>query len=103
MTTETGVTKQRVLVETRVVVEPGWMPSHSRQSNEARHKWLESWAQELMEFFRDHRHQDVNAVYAEPTYQIQCSGCYREWEEMFDEELGKTCCAGCGKPLEVVT
>ncbi len=101
-TTET-VTKKRVLIETRVVVEPGWIPSWAQQTEQERLKYLKRWADELMAFFRDHRSQDINAVYADPTYQEQCSGCHREWEEMFDEETGKTCCAWCGVPMEIVS
>lgn len=99
-TTARTVTKQRVLVETRVIVEPGYSPSRSPEQNK---KFLERWAKELMEFFRDHRSMDVNAVFADPTYQVQCSGCHREWEEMQDDDTGETCCAWCGVPIEVVT
>jgi hypothetical protein len=103
MATElTGVTKKRVLIETQVVVEPGATPwEYGRMTSEEKHKWLESWAKELMEFFRDHRHQDVNSVHAEPTYEVQCSGCGAEWEEMFDDEIRKACCASCGEPIAV--
>ena len=99
----TGVTKKRVLIETKVVVEPGsllW--GWGRMSDDEKHEYLESWAKGLMEFFRDHRHQDVNSVSAEPTYQIQCSGCGCEWEESIDEETGQPCCASCCKPIAVV-
>lgn len=98
-----GVTKRRVLIETRVIVEPGWVPWDVRHDEEKRHKWLKEWAAELMAFFRDHRHQDVNSVHVDPVHQIQCSGCHAEWEEMFDEETGKTCCASCGEPMETIT
>ena len=98
--TDVMVTKVRVLIETVVIVEPGYNPSRTPEENM---RFLERWAKELMEFFRDHRSMDVNAVYANPTYQEQCSGCHREWDEMFDEESGKTCCAWCGVPIKVVT
>lgn len=103
MTETTTVTKRRVLIETRVIVEPGYIPYSAQRSEDDFLAWCKKWSQELMEFFRDHRHQDVNSVYADPVYQVQCSGCGAEWEEMFDEELGKTCCASCGAPMETIT
>lgn len=90
-------TKVRVLVETRVIIEPSlpyWMP---RESAEERHCRLERWARELKEFFRDHRSMDVNRVTAEPVYEDQCAECGRIWETYDDE--GTTCCAGCGRPV----
>lgn len=96
----TTVTKRRVLLETRVIVEPGWNPSRTPEES---HRFLQRWAQELMEFFRDHRSMDVNAIYADPVYEQQCSGCHHEWEEMFDEETGQWCCSWCGVPMEIVS
>lgn len=95
------VTKKRVLIETRVVIEPGWMGTFA--SEEARAKHLEKWANEIEDFFRDHRHQDVNSVRAERVYEIQCTGCGREWEEELYEDDGKWHCANCGKEIEVTT
>lgn len=101
MNTTNTVTKKRVLIETRVIVEPGRYYGYS--DPERNRQRLERWARELMEFFRDHRSMDVNAVYAEPRYELQCSGCGAEWEEYFDEETGTMCCNNCGKTIEVET
>lgn len=100
--TETTVTPRRTLVETQVVIEPGYVPFWDRRSEESKMRFLEEWAKELTAFFRDHRGMDVNAIRVEPTYQMQCSGCSREWEEIIDDETGKACCASCGVPVEVV-
>lgn len=100
MTDTASVTKRRVLIDTRVIVEPGCKPhSWGRMSPEEQHRWLEKWAAELLEFFRDHRHQDVNSVYAEPTYQHQCSGCGADWEEVYDDECRIFRCASCDAPI----
>jgi len=96
------VTKIRKLVEVKVVVEPGYVPRHVQQTEEEKAKFLESWCKNFMEFIRDHRHQDVNAVYVDKTYETQCTGCGHEWEEMTDDE-GVVCCAWCGVPIEIVT
>ena len=98
MITET-VTKKKVLIETRVIVEPKEVPCWYRRTEEDRLKYLKDWADELMSFFRDHRSQDVNSVYAEPVYEVQCTGCGREWEEMIED--GTVYCANCGLPIEV--
>tara|TARA_R110000868_G_C10675572_1_gene747028 strand:+ start:330 stop:638 length:309 start_codon:yes stop_codon:yes gene_type:complete len=101
MSTSTAVTKKKVLVETKVVIEPGWIPSWANEGK-AKLDYLTRWADDFMKFVRDHRSQDVNAVFAEPVYETQCSGCGREWEEMVDDETGSTCCAYCGIEMEVV-
>lgn len=100
MTTTATVTKRRVLVETRVIVEPVSVIGWGLMDAEERKTYLDRWARELMEFFRDHRSMDVNAVYADPRYEFQCSGCLHEWEEYFDDDSGKACCAHCGKTVE---
>lgn len=96
-----SVTKKRVLLETKVIIEPGDLPfGWQHKTQEERKDWLENWAKEMTAFFRDHRSMDVNAVYAEPTYQIQCSDCHHEWEEAVDENY-EPCCAWCGLPMEI--
>jgi hypothetical protein len=98
-----GAMKVRRLVETKIVIEPGRLPVWWHHwDEEKRQAWLQDWAKEFREFLRDHRSQDVNGVSVEPTYQIQCSACHREWEEHFDEDSGKTCCASCGEAMAVV-
>ena len=42
-------TKVRRLIETQVIVEPGYMPRF--RTEEERKTWLEQWAAELLEFF----------------------------------------------------
>lgn len=46
------VKKVRTLVDTQVIVEPGYTPWG--ETREQRHRRLTDWARELMEFFRDH-------------------------------------------------
>jgi hypothetical protein len=99
------VTPVKVLVDSRVVVEPGWTPiNYFRKTEEDKAKWLEQWAKDLMEFFRDHRHQDVNSVFVEPVYETRCSQCDGTWEVMTFEadesEPAYVGCASCGAPLK---
>lgn len=91
-----SVKKLRVIVDTKVIIEPSFSCWRPRETPDERHKRLERWAKELLEFFRDHRSMDVNSVEAEPIYEDQCSECGRIWETYEDD--GITCCAGCGRP-----
>lgn len=89
------------LVETKVVVEPGYQPPH--RDDAARTKWLKNWANELAAFFRDHRQMDVNSVNLEHVYEDVCSKCEREIEiEVYDEpgEDGLPHCSWCGAVIE---
>lgn len=100
---ECGVKKVRVLIESRIVVEPGYIPHYVQLGSEEKiAKWKREWCAEFLEFVRDHRHQDVNSVTVEEVWQQQCSACGDEWEEMIDD-AGVACCASCGKPMEIVT
>lgn len=98
-----GVKKIRVLVESRIVVEPGYVPHYVRLGGEEKiAKWKREWCTEFLEFVRDHRQQDVNSVTVEEVYEQQCSKCGQVWEEMTDDD-GVTCCASCCEPMEIVT
>lgn len=57
---------------------------------------LEAWAKEVQEFFRDHRHQDVNSVHVVREYESRCSECDSAWETMHNDESGNEECAYCG-------
>ena len=91
--------------EMRVEIEPHYDWYRQRQPPEKRQSMLESWARELVEFFRDHRSMDVNSVYVVvPTFSA-CSACGAVWDtDLFDAdpETGEPCepytgCASCGR------
>ncbi len=87
------------ITDSKVIVEPGRYTFPSWMNDADRQKALEQWAKSLMEFFRDHRHQDVNDVFVEHTHQDQCSACGREWEiepANEDHPEGGMLCASCG-------
>lgn len=91
-----------VVVDTRVVIEPSsWAYPWDwhKKTDQQRHDWLVNWASEIMEFFRDHRHQDVNHVSAEPVVVDQCSRCHAEWEQAVCSDTGEKFCATCGTTL----
>lgn len=96
-----GAVKVRVLLDSKIVVEPVYIPPWVRQDEAKKAKWLESWCQEFMDFMRDHRHQDINSATVDRTYQEQCSKCRGQWEEMIDDD-GDAACATCGEKMEVV-
>ena len=104
---EEEVHKVSKLIETRVIIEPNDIPYYARFDEAKKTKFLDEWARELTEFFRDHRHQDVNAVYADPVYEDQCSACGDKWEPYKYEAHGDlpafTGCGNCGKPIENTT
>lgn len=93
-------TKVRVLVDAKVVIDPGWLGI--QQTEEARAAAIERWAQEFREFLKDHRSQDANSVTVERQYEVQCNKCGREWEEEHYDSDDKYHCAGCGRTIEVV-
>lgn len=95
-TKEKIVTKKRVLVDSHVRIEPGYVPYWAKISPEVYAKFLEDWAKEVMDFVRDHRHQDINSVYVEREMEDQCSECGWKWEPMRDDETGDTVCSSCG-------
>ena len=103
-TKATSCRKDHVLLDAKVVVEPSYRGIFHTEEHRIRD--LESWAKELMEFFRDHRSQDVNDVRVEREYEDQCSACGHQWEEIaYEAEGGKPAfvgCGYCGVPVEVV-
>lgn len=96
-----GVHKERKLIDCFVVVEPRNIPYTAKSDERERVAFLEKWANEFMEFVRDHRHQDVHFVEVRRVYETVCSGCGREWEE--DHAECGVLCAWCGAPIEHVT
>lgn len=106
MSTQTEPTKARrvqVTTEIQVVIEPHYMLLWGVESPEERMKALERWAEQLREFFRDHRHQDVNSVSVVPKTADVCSACGHNWEtERYDDEGedGLIHCMGCGRVVE---
>lgn len=92
-------TKVEVMTDTKVVIEPHPSLLWGCKTEEQRAEKLAEWAREIKEFFRDHRSMDVNSVEAESVFEQQCSQCGWEWETDFDDEIGKTICAGCGEPV----
>lgn len=97
-------TKNRVLIDANVVIEPGYRGVF--RGEQSRVKDLESWARGIREFFHDHRHMDVNDVRVNLEYQDQCSACGKEWEEALFEAEGEQSayygCAWCAAPMEIV-
>lgn len=91
-------------VDARVRIDPGphalgW---RARDGMEQYCDALERWAQEIMEFFRDHRHQDVNSVHVERDVRDHCSKCKQELEPVrYGTDPEEDCeqytgCANCG-------
>lgn len=67
--------------EIRVEIEPSRHHIVHYAKNEAqRIQWLEQWAKELREFFRDHRSMDVNDVVVVRETEDVCSECGYRWE-----------------------
>lgn len=89
------------LVGVRAEIEPGHIPYHARLDKEEYSRFLNQWAKEMNEFFRDHRHQDVNAIQVIRDVQTACSVCGHEWETMPADETGPECCANCGTETKV--
>lgn len=71
-----------------------WRDKPQDEQLKAELQWYRGWANEIMEFFRDHRHQDVNDVYVDVTEIDACSKCGNTWEPYEDE--GELLCANCG-------
>lgn len=98
--------KESVLVESKCVIEPTSGALRWCRNEEEKVKELERWSKELMEFFRDHRSQDVNDVTVERVYETRCTACHQEWEECEYEADGDepayTGCGYCGLPMEII-
>ena len=103
-------TKVKKYVEAKVVIEPGYTPRFGYLKTEAERvsaelKFYRNWADEIKDFFRDHRHQDINQVYVDVVERDACSKCGENWETYIEEETGDTLCANCGalvKPKQAV-
>ena len=92
-------------VEAKVVIEPhrsfhrSWAYNPNDSVEEQSKKEVEyyrEWADELKDFFRDHRSQDVNDVYVDVTEINACNQCGEAWEEAYDEDNKEYYCACCG-------
>jgi len=89
------------LVDIRVVADPPTYVLRGRRTLEDQAKALESWANELQEFVRDHRSQDPVYLSVERETARVCSGCGAPWEECPPDEYGdKPYCASCGKNVK---
>lgn len=88
----------KILIDVKVVIEGNFQWWHYRDM-ENKERVLERWAEELEDFFRDHRSMDVNSVRAEREYMEVCSSCNKEWELDCDDD-GNLICAYCGELLE---
>ncbi len=90
----------KVLADSRVIIDPNYIPFHARRNEEDKAKWLEEWANELVSFFHDHRSMDVNSASVERIYKEQCKHCSKDWEpELFEatkDEPSYLGCAWCG-------
>jgi hypothetical protein len=99
MTEEKLAKPIKKLIDLRVVIDPprltySWYPLTMEQ----RAKELESWAQELEEFFRDHRSQDRVSINVEKVIEEVCNLCNSKWEPWVED--GITYCANCGIGIE---
>ena len=97
--------KIKKYVEAKVVIEPktpfyrSWYYHRDDSPEEKAKKEVEyyrNWADELKDFFRDHRSQDVNDVYVDVTEIEACNQCGEAWEEAHDEDMEEYYCAYCG-------
>lgn len=77
------------------------MPHWTYGNPAKRAEFMQKWADELWEFFKDHRSQDVNSVTVDATTEDQCSVCKHKWEPYQDDTGGQTVCASCGAVVEV--
>ncbi len=94
-TTKTVASKVCVLVDAQVSIEPSYRYERFRTA-EAKAKFLERWADELRDFFRDHRSMDVNEIHVVREELDQCSECESPWEVNDDDNT----CAWCGEDIE---
>jgi hypothetical protein len=92
-------------VEAKVIIEPhtsfyrSWEYNRDDPPEEQARKevrYYRRWADELKDFFRDHRSQDVNDVYVDVTEIDACNQCGEAWEEAYDEDKKEYFCAYCG-------
>ena len=101
--------KSKKYIEAKVVIEPH-NSLFSRNSlfytglseSEINKKEIEAyrrWADELREFFRDHRSQDVNDVYVDVVEEDVCNICGETWETTTDVDNKTIICANCGNPV----
>ncbi len=90
--------KKRILTGVHIECEPPSSVGRWCSSIESQARALESWAEEVKDFIRDHRSMDPMHLEVVREYSDLCAQCENEWETMDDE--GKTCCAHCGCELE---
>lgn len=92
-----------VLDEVFVVIEPGGYVLFGCRTEEQKAAALKEWARKIHEFFRDHRHQDVNSVEVRENMKTVCSACGKPWEtaDYPANENGPACigCAWCAVPV----
>ena len=85
------------LVDIRVVADPPANVLRGYRTLEDQANALESWANELQDFVRDHRSQDPVYLSVERETARVCSGCGEPWEECPPDEYSDTpYCASCG-------
>lgn len=87
-----------VLVGCHIECEPPNNVTRFCGSVEAEAKALERWAEEVVEFIRDHRSMDPMHIHVVRDYEDKCSLCESPWETM--EEEGAKFCAHCGVEVE---
>ncbi len=97
--------KIKKYVESKIVIEPRdkppyWLWRDKPLDEQAKREleWYRGWAEELKEFLRDHRSQDINDVYADVIEIDACSVCGEEWE--IDKDEHGWYCAYCGVLIE---
>lgn len=90
--------KKRILTGVHIECEPPSSVGRWCSSIESQARALESWAEEVKDFIRDHRSMDPMHLEVVREYSDLCSQCENEWEAMIEDE--KTCCAHCGCELE---
>ena len=78
---------------------PGYVGRYER-TMEGRAQALETWANELVEFIRDHRSRDDLGLNVKRIYEEQCSFCGSEWESSLDETGCPICCDAAMKEWE---
>lgn len=89
--------KKNILTGVHIECEPPGSVTRYCGSVEKEAKALESWAQEIKDFIRDHRSMDSIYLEVVREYSDLCDLCTSPWEETIDD--GKICCASCGAEL----
>ena len=79
--------KVKVVTDVTMELDP---PSFYWRTLADKERLLESWAEDLEDFIRDHRSQDPVSITVKRVYEEQCSFCHRSWETFDDGE--PACC-----------